>query len=258
MKNNPFSKSELSQIKSFYQSEMAQVQNKLKHIIDVLNKLESLPMADEELMKEVKSTVAPAAKKPKVKSTKGRGRPKKMVPAIEVLAAAKKQVAKKVKPILAKKEKIAKNAKQKVAPSVASVAPAKKAVGRPKSTEVKPVVKVKKAVKAKAVKTSKTGKRPIKPNAGSTKVKWNDFIINTLTKEKKPFLLKDFTEKAMVDFKITPENSERAKMAIAGTLTRLVKDGKSLSTIKKSGQKGSQYVLNNWIESGALKAEFAG
>jgi hypothetical protein len=262
MKNNPFSKSELSQIKSFYQSEMAQVQSKLKHIIDVLNKLESLPMADEGLMKEAKSTVIPAPKKPNVKSTKGRGRPRKVESLIvEKSATAKKQIAKKVKPVVAKKEKAVKVTKQKAVENIAPVVVPKKLVGRPKKAEVKPKAKVKKVVKTvkpKAVEKSKVGKRPIKPNAGSSKVKWNDFIINTLTKEMKPFLLKDFTEKAMVDFKITPNNSERAKMAIAGTLTRLVKDGKSITTIKKSGQKGSYYVLNNWVDSGVLKPDFAG
>jgi hypothetical protein len=261
MKSNPFSKSELTQIKSFYQSEMAQVQNKLKHIIDVLNKLESLPMADEELLNEVKGTVTSASKKPKVKSTKGRGRPRKIAtPAIEVAAVAKKQAAKKVKPVVAKKEKGVKISKQKAVASIAPVVAPKKLVGRPKKAEVKLKVKERKSektIKTKAVPKGKVGKRPIKPNAGSAKVKWNDFIINTLTNEKKPFLLKDFTEKALIDFKITPNNSERAKMAIAGTLTRLVKDGKSVATLKKSGQKGSFYILNNWLDSGVLKPEFA-
>jgi hypothetical protein len=106
MKNNPFSKSELSQIKSFYQSEMAQVQSKLKHIIDVLNKLESLPMADEGLMKEAKSTVIPAPKKPNVKSTKGRGRPRKVESLIvEKSATAKSKLQKRLNQLLQKKKR---------------------------------------------------------------------------------------------------------------------------------------------------------
>lgn len=267
MKNNQFSKDELAQMRSYYQNEYNQLQQKMKHVVEVLKKLEPIAYSDENAGVDIK---IPVKKVENSKGKRGPGRPKKVV--AEVVPTKKEKVAaplkvKKVakatpKKVDAKKviaKKVVKPKEVATANVAAAKEPKPKKVGKkvvkkaaPKVKKVKAVVKTK--PKSKQPKKGKFLKKPIKSGTGDSKVKWNDFIINTLLQEEKPFLLSNFTQKAISELNIPTEDSERAKMAIAGTLTKITKTGNEIKTYKKQGQKGSFYVLSTWLdESGKLK-----
>lgn len=261
MKNNPFTPSQLAQMKSFYQNELEQTQSKLRHIIDVLNKLDKQTAVDSSLLEEKKKSVKKkeVTKKAAIQNApaKRRGRPKKIVAAGSEIVAEKK-----VSTLKGKRGRPAKAvAKVKAKPAI-KVAPTK-TVAKPKVKKEKlSKVKTKKAKvvakpKAKVVKGKRTPKKPIKVNVGGQKVKWTDFIVNALLTDKKPYVLADFTSKAIKALDISAADAERAKMAIAGTLTRMVKEAKQISTVKKAGQKAKFYALKDWLKDGALKPEFA-
>jgi hypothetical protein len=276
MKNNQFSKDELAQMKSFYQNEYNQLLLKIKHVVEVLKKLEPVAFSDEIAIVDIKMPVKKALVKTEVrKGKRGPGRPKKSV--AEVVPVKKEKVAAPIKEVKATPKKITpkKVAAKKVATkkvtkpkevATANVAavkePKPKKVVKKVIKKVTPKVKkVKAVVKAKPkVKPAKKGKflkKPIKSGTGDSKVKWNDFIVNALLQEEKPFLLSNFTQRAVSELNIPAEDSERAKMAIAGTLTRITKAGNEIKTYKKQGQKGSFYVLSTWLdESGNLKPEY--
>lgn len=257
MKNNPFTPSQLAQMKSFYQNELEQTQLKLRHIIDVLNRLENQPAADESLLKvkakDEKKVKVEKVGKPEAASVKRRGRPKKVQAAVAAAPTQEIAVTK------GKRERPAK-AESKSKTKLAAVA----AKDKPKASKTKVVnTRVKKAkpavakAKTKSVKSKRTPKKPIKVNVGGQKVKWTDFIVNSLSSDRKPCILSDFTGKAIKALDISAADSERAKMAIAGTLTRMVKEAKQITTIKKPGQKAKFYALVEWLEDGKLKPEFA-
>lgn len=274
MKNNQFSKDELAQMRSYYQNEYNQLQLKIKHVVEVLKKLEPVAfsgeMADVEIKMPNKKVVAKAADR---KGKRGPGRPKKVV--AEVVPAKKEKVAapikvkKVVKPITKKAatkkvvtKKIIKSKEVPTANVAAVKEPKQKKAEKKVIKKVAPKVKKVKAVtkakpKSKPAKKGKFLKKPIKSGTGDSKVKWNDFIVNALLQEERPFLLSNFTQRAVSELNIPAEDFERAKMAIAGTLTRITKAGNEIKTYKKQGQKGSFYVLSTWLdESGKLKQEY--
>ncbi len=261
MKNNPFTPSQLAQMKSFYQNELEQTQSKLRHIIDVLNKLDKQTAVDSSLLEVKKKSVKKevVTKKAAIQNapSKRRGRPQKIVVAGSEIVAEKK-----VSATRGKRGRPAKAVAKVTAKPAIKVAP-KKTVAKPNVKKEKVSnVKTKKAKvvakpKAKVVKGKKTPKKPIKVNVGGQKVKWTDFIANALSTDKKPYVLADFTSKAIKALDISEADAERAKMAIAGTLTRMVKEAKQISTVKKAGQKAKFYVLKDWLKDGALKPEFA-
>lgn len=265
MKNNPFTPSQLAQMKSFYQNELEQTQSKLRHIIDVLNKLDKQTAVDSSLLEVKKKSVKKEAvtKKAVAKEAaiqnvpaKRRGRPKKIVAAGSEVAVEKKVSAPKGK--RGRPAKTTAKVMAKPAPKVATkIAVDKPKVKKVKVSKVKAKAKPTAKPKAKVVKGKRTPKKPIKVNVGGQKVKWTDFIVNALSTDKKPYVLADFTSKAIKALDISAADAERAKMAIAGTLTRMVKEAKQISTVKKSGQKAKFYVLKDWLKDGALKPEFA-
>jgi hypothetical protein len=156
------------------------------------------------------------------------------VPVVEEIERAKKMAT-------APKTKPAVKAKAKSTPTLKS----------PKAPAVKP-----KVTKAKT-KTTRKPRKPIKRGSGKSKVKWNDFVLNTLSKAKKPIKSAEFANEALAAFKPKEADVPRLKQAISATLSKLVTTDKKLLANKLEGTREKTYGLKEWYDDkGNLLPDF--
>lgn len=268
MKKISLSESEANDLLDLYQSEIDRAQrriNNLKTIIHKLSEGHSFEHTEEEPVKvkgkrgrkpkaKVAVEVKPVIKTKEVKEIKEkeiakepkkRGRKPKAKVA-EIKAEPKKRGPKpKVKAAEAKVKKEKNTIKEK------EIIKKPKKIGRKKK-----VSKVKAAPKKRGRKP-KSLRKPIKGGKGSEKVKWNDFIIDTITEKNSLMLASSITRAALEKFEIPESDRDRVRMAISTTLTKMVKSDKNISTYSQEGIRGSFYGLAGWFNDNAqLKDEY--
>ncbi|RPH33268.1 MAG: hypothetical protein EHM93_05530 [Bacteroidales bacterium] len=287
MKKISLSEVEVNDLLDLYQSEIDRAQrriNSLKSIVKKISEGNPIDITEEKPAKvetkrgrktkakkaiakvEKEITIEPKkrGRKPIVKAgeievePKKRGR-KPKVKAVEVKNA--KEVAK--KPIKkAKKEKVAtikaepkkRGRKPKVVIPNALITEEKKEikvierVKKPKSKTVKKkVIKVKAEPKKKGRKP-KSLRKPIKGGKGKDKVKWNDFINETLTVKDSLMLASSITQAALEKFDIPANDRDRVRMAISTTLTKMANKDKVLHTYTQTGIRGAFFGLAKWFD----------
>lgn len=114
-------------------------------------------------------------------------------------------------------------------------------------------------VPAKRGRKPKLTRKPIKKGKGKRKVKWNDFIIQTLEAKDYLMLSTSLTAAALDRFGIQDSERDRVRMAISTTLTKMANTDKSVFTYSKQGIRGSFFGLPQWFnEDGTIKEEYAG
>ncbi|MHC1703873.1 MAG: hypothetical protein AB9846_08195 [Tenuifilaceae bacterium] len=247
MKRISLTENEVKDLLDLYQSEIDRAQRRINNLKNIIIKLSEEQIAEE-----------PITVKPLVKGKRGRK------PKVKVLEAplrkdtleVKEKKAAKVKKITSKKEEIKaeeiqepkKRGRKKKVIEV-KVAPKKR--GRKKKVAtVKPTPK-------KRGRKPKSLRKPIKGGKGKDKVKWNDFIIETITSKNSLLLASSLTQAALEKFQIPNSDRDRVRMAISTTLTKMVKDDKVLITYTQTGIRGSFYGLTQWFNDKAqLKPEY--
>jgi len=249
---------EISHFREFYQAELDKAKKRIATLTSILGKLGELKDKEEdEVNKLLESNKAAAKKvaKPAVKKTGKRGRPKKVK--TETPVAEKKNEVKKVSKT---KPKTAKAKSAKAIPEVEKLedtkpAIAKKKAGRPakkaqsiKAKVAKPAIAKTAKKKPARTKKAKTSRKPLKKSYGSKKVKWNDFVVDAISKSNKFLHSSDIVNEAITRFNVPEVNKDRVRMVIAGTLTKMATKDKQLSTFKKPKVRGSFYGLPQWVD----------
>lgn len=261
MKKISLSEAEVNDLLDLYQSEIDRAQrriNNLKTIIKKLSEGHSIIEPTEEKHTKVK---AKRGRKPKVKEAEN----KAPVEVKEIKAAVKEKAVKAVK-----KVKAAKNVKPlkevKAVAEVVTIQEPKKRGRKPKAVAEK-VESKKKGRKKKAIKVKATPKRrgrkpkslrkPIKSGKGENKVKWNDFIVETITSKNSLMLASSITQAALEKFAIPANDRDRVRMAISTTLTKMVNKDKVLNTFTQKGIRGAFFGLNSWFnEKAELNSDY--
>ena len=86
---------------------------------------------------------------------------------------------------------------------------------------------------------------------------WPKFIYETLNKAKRVLSAKEFLGHAMVYYNIPKSEMESTRVKLSPALSRLEKNSKTLKTCKKDGQTGRFYGLSDWFGGdNKLKADF--
>ena len=181
---------------------------------------------------------------------------------------AKTEVAKKVTAKESKKKFVeAKTAKPepkkrgRKPKSLENKATDSKAVVKVVEKKAKPKVSKKKIVKPKAEpkkrgRKPKSLRKPIKTGKGKDKVKWNDFIFESLTLKDTLLPASAITQTALDKFEIHESDRDRVRMAISTTLTKMVNKDKVLKTFIRQGARGSLFGLSNWFNGNELKDDY--
>lgn len=169
-------------------------------------------------------------------------------------------------------EKSEKDSKSKLSKKSERRSKGKKEIVKPfdkneDKTEIlqKPLKGTKRALK-KRVKKNQPGKRgpkpksllrkPIKLGKGKNKIKWYDFINNTIKEKNSLLLASSITHAALEKFQIPDSDRDRVRMAISTTLTKMTKS-KVINTYSKEGIRGSFYGLSGWFgKNGELSKEY--
>lgn len=243
MKKISLSEVEVNELLDLYQSEIDRAQRRitnLKTIIKKLSEEKSIELTEE---------------KPKIpellKSKRGR-KPKAHAPVI----VSKKE--EEVNEIV--KEPKKRGRKKKVIEVKASVTPEKKKeVIKSKPASKKRVEKKKVTIAApkKRGRKPKSLRKPIKGGKGKEKVKWNDFILETITSKNSLMLASSLTRAALEKFQIPNSDRDRVRMAISTTLTKMANKDKVLRTHSQKGLRGAFFGLKDWFnEKGELSNEY--
>jgi len=227
MKKISLSEVEANDLLDLYQSEIDRAQRRINNLKSIIKKL-SDGYSDEH------SEEKPA----KIKGKRGR-RPNVKPVAAKVIIEEKEINEKELT-----KEPLKKGRKKKE--EAEKTAPIKKA-------------RNKKTIKAKAPKKSgrkpKSLRKPIKGGKGEDKVKWNDFIIDTIKSKDSLMLASSITQAALAKFEIPDSDRDRVRMAISTTLTKMVNKDKVLQTYSQKGIRGAFFGLPLWFNE---KAELTG
>jgi hypothetical protein len=227
MKKITLTSAELSQLLDLYRSELDKAQKRVDHITGILKKLSAEGLAhaqdsETELHvfpeKEIKVKPVKKEKIAKIKTAKG--------PQIKETAKSIAKVA----------------VKAKAKPSVKSIA------------SEQPIVEKKTSTRGRK---PKSVRKPIKKGTGKKKIKWNDFVLETIAKAEKPINSTQISKEAQEKFKISNSDFGRVKMVIAGTISKLLNADKKIKNHKVSGSRGKAYGLNEWFnEKGEILPQF--
>jgi hypothetical protein len=287
MKKISLSEVEVNDLLELYQSEIDRAQrriNNLKSIVKKISEKQSIePTAEKTAKVETKRGRKPKIKLAEVKvekeitaEPKKRGRKPKAKVEVEAIKAEPKKRGRKpnVKlPEVKAKKEIA----EKKAPKEKGVKAEPKKRGRkPKAIatevtatdevkEIKVIEKVKKpkrkVAKKKVAKVKpepkkkgrkpKSLRKPIKGGTGKDKVKWNDFIIETITSKDSLMLASSITQAALEKFEIAASDRDRVRMAISTTLTKMANKDKVLQTYTQQGIRGAFFGLAAWFNENA-------
>ena len=290
MKKISLSEVEVSDLLDLYQSEIDRAQrriNNLKNIVKKISEGQSVEPIEEKAVKvetkrgrkpKTKPAVVKAEKEITVEPKKRGRKPKAIVAAIKAepkkrgrkpkvkVAKEIKQVAKKLVTKEPKKKEVAakikaepkkRGRKPKAIATEVKVADEKKEV-KVIEKEKKPKVKIlkKKATKVKAEpkkrgRKPKSLRKPIKGGKGKDKVKWNDFIIETITSKDSLMLASSITQAALEKFEIGVSDRDRVRMAISTTLTKMTNKDKVLQTYTQPGIRGAFFGLAKWFNEKA-------
>lgn len=269
MKKISLSESEVKDLLDLYQSEIDRAQRRINNLKSIIEKLSEGSPVESEIEKPSKN--AKKGRKPKIQSKrkdiiekqkitrepKKRGRKKKVV---DIKVEPKKR-GRKPKPKINEISAIAELPEIK-----------KKAIdGEPKKRGRKPKAiaaeikvvndkkEVKTAKKAKKVKAApkkrgrkpKSLRKPIKGGKGKDKVKWNDFILETITEKNSLMLASSLTQAAIEKFNIAQSDRDRVRMAISTTLTKMVNSDKVLQTYAQKGIRVAFFGLAAWFNEKA-------
>lgn len=269
MKKISLSEIEVNDLLDLYQSEIDRAQrriNNLKTIIVKLSEGQSIESLEETPVKakgkrgrkpnikpiEVKAISEIKDKKGKVvvNEPKKRGRKKKIV---EVIAVPQKDIKK--GRVVEVKESPKKRGRKKKIVDVNVAAEKKEKVVKSKVADVKKRGK-KKVVKVKATpkkrgRKPKSLRKPIKGGKGENKVKWNDFITETITSKDSMMLASSITQAALEKFQIPSNDRDRVRMAISTTLTKMANKDKVLQTYTQKGIRGAFFGLTSWFNENA-------
>jgi len=291
MKKISLSEVEVNDLIDLYQSEIDRAQRRISNLKSIIKKIsdgKSVDTPEEKpekvkskrgrkpkaktpvvkVEKEITSEPKKRGRKPKIKEVVVKAEPKKRgrKPKVKVAEApAKVEVAKKV---------VAKEPKKKIAKLKEKPAP-KKRGRKPKATEAKaveskaevkvvekkakPKVSKKKIVKAEPKKRGRKPKslrKPIKGGKGKDKVKWNDFIFESLSSKNTLLPASAITQAAIDKFEIHESDRDRVRMAISTTLTKMANKDKVLKTYSQQGVRGAFFGLSNWFNANELKEEY--
>ena len=80
-------------------------------------------------------------------------------------------------------------------------------------------------------------RKPITKGSGDDKVKWNDFVFNTIVEKNAPTLSSEIQKLAITKFEIQESDVPRVKQVISGALSKLVTLEKKLRTQKVPGSR---------------------
>jgi len=228
MKKISLSEAEVNDLLDLYQSEIDRAQRRINNLKTIIKKLseghtvETTPA--EPIKVKAKRGRKPKAKPAETKATKEAVETKKIKEAVKV--EEPKKIGRK-KPVVEEKK-----------------------------VEAKKKVRKKKAVKVKAApkkrgRKPKSLRKPIKGGKGVNKVKWNDFIAETLTSKNSLMLASSITQAALEKFKIPANDRDRVRMAISTTLTKMVNKDKVLQTYSQKGIRGAFFGLPSWFNEKA-------
>jgi len=242
MKKISLSDVEVNELLDLYQSEIDRAQRRITNLKTIIKKLA-----------EGKSIEIPEEEPEKIKSKSGR-KPKVKSPAI---VSKKVEVAKDI----AKEPKKRGRKKKVVAVKAEVKQPKKKEVVKSKPTPKKSAKKKKvvsiKAAPKKRGRKPKSLRKPIKGGKGKEKVKWNDFIVDTIKSKNSLMLASSLTQAALEKFQIPNSDRDRVRMAISTTLTKLANKDKVLKTHSEKGLRGAFFGLKSWFnEKGNLNNEY--
>ncbi len=124
-------------------------------------------------------------------------------------------------------------------------------VKKPKEKNLKKTVAKVKAEPKKRGRKPKSLRKPIKGGKGKDKVKWNDFIIETITSKDSLMLASSITQAALEKFDIAASDRDRVRMAISTTLTKMANKDKVLQTYTQQGIRGAFFGLAKWFNEKA-------
>jgi hypothetical protein len=288
MKKISLSEVEVNDLLDLYQSEIDRSQRRINNLKNIIKKLseghsehsiEEKPIKIEtkrgrkpkiksietQLEKDITLEPKKRGRKPKfnVETIKAeprkRGRkPKEKVADAQVTKAiVKKLVTKEPKNKISKTTTNLKKRGRKPKPVVAEVKPISvkkeaKVVKKDKKTKVqkKSLVKAKAEPKVSGRKP-RILRKPIKGGKGKDKVKWNDFINDTITSKDSLMLASSITRAALEKFKIPASDRDRVRMAISTTLTKMANKDKILQTYIQPGIRGAFFGLAKWFNDKA-------
>lgn len=112
--------------------------------------------------------------------------------------------------------------------------------------------KAKKEVKtvSKTVAKVRTSKRKTrKPGAKKGKVKWNDFVFNTVEKIGKPVKSAEIADEVVKELKTHGSDVSRVSQTVSVALSKLVTAEKRLVAKKVEGVRQKEYGLPEWYDS---------
>lgn len=291
MKKISLSEVEVNDLIDLYQSEIDRAQRRISNLKNIMKKISAGKNADNpeekpekikskrgrkpkaktpvvKAEKEITSEPKKRGRKPKVKEVIVKAEPKKRgrKPKVKVAEApAKVEVAKKVvdkepkKKIVKLKEKPAPKKRGRKPKTTETKAVENKAEVKVVDKKAKPKVSKKKIVKAEPKKRGRKPKslrKPIKGGKGKDKVKWNDFIFESLSSKNTLLPASAITQAAIDKFEIHESDRDRVRMAISTTLTKMANKDKVLKTYSQQGVRGSFFGLSIWFNENELKEEY--
>jgi hypothetical protein len=279
MKKITLSDVEINELLDLYQSEIDRSQrriNNLKRTIEKLSEGQSVKQKEEKITKikgkrgrkpkvKVEEVKAPVEKVVK-KEPKKRGRKPKFVeikpepkkrgrkPKVKTLderVISDKIVTKEPKQKEIKTKNVLKKRGRKPIAKPIIAKPTKKIVEKKIPKEKKKAGRKKKVTLTKTspkkIVKSKVLRKPIKSGKGKDKVKWNDFITETITSKNSLMLASSLTRAALEKFSIPASDRDRVRMAISTALTKLTNKDKVLQTYLQPGIKGAFFGLASWF-----------
>jgi hypothetical protein len=227
MKKLTLTQPEVEELIDLYEVEIDRAQRRIAVLKSQLKKLkkETTPDVSSNTVTQKKRGPKPKVKPDVVKEAKKRGRKPNAV--VEEAAEPK---TKGRKPVVKEEKK----------------AEAKKRGRKPKVKEPK----------KRGPKPRKSLRKPIKSSKGENKVKWNSFIIDTITSNDALLSANTLTQAAMAKLEIPQSEKNRVRMAISTALTKMVKKDKSVIPYNQNGNRAAFYGLPSWFENEILKAEY--
>jgi hypothetical protein len=221
MKKLNLTNAEFANLREIYVNELEKTQKRLEHLQSVLKKLE-VDLEEE--------TIVPDKLKNIVK---------------DVVKVQGKSNTKRPKKVLSKPAKASK-----------SNALTEKTVDV--KNEIVTATKIDDKPKAKRGRKPKGEQKPLKRGTGKSKVKWNDFVMDTLKRLNAPSLSSNIAAEAVYKFKTPQADIGRVKLVISGALSKLVNTEKKLLTQKIPGSREKLYGLREWFnDKGELLPEYS-
>jgi preprotein translocase subunit SecD len=233
MKKISLTETEVNELLDLYQSEIDRAQRRISNLKTIIKKLSE------------GSAIESSTEKPvKVKSKRGR---KPNARPIEAKVVVETKEAKKVKDEVIVPEPKERGRKKKFVELKAE----------PKKRGRKKKVVIAKATPKIRGRKTKSLRKPIKGGKGENKVKWNDFIVETIKAKNSLMLASSLTQAALEKFQIPASDRDRVRMAISTTLTKMANKDKVLTTHSEKGIRGAFFGLASWFnDKGKLNSEY--